>query len=1079
MNRFSRSPRDQARSLDRPTQSEVLSESVAGAETGADMKPDDNPVPVDGAAGLGGARSQLSKHEESDYLNLLRAEGYFCEDSPTISKGGEGWVFRARDRIGRDVAVKFPRPRTDKAQYQQAVDRLLREASAIDLLNNCSRVVDVLHCRSRNDPLYVVLRWVGGGSLKQKMLDGSLSVRSGVAIVRDIAEALVSLHAQRIVHRDIKPANVLLDEEGHAWVTDFGLAQIGDDAGQGLGTIGYYPFEQWTAVCEKTLVDDRSDVFSLGVLFFELLNRHSFFVPSRKLNARDAWHERLQKSLDEIWPDRPATYDLSTIAAEGVEAGGAGRVQGAERALDAAPPRGPVDELAPLCRRMLAPEPGNRPTAQDVLDELTVWMEGRDSQSGTASVPAVRSDDGGTRPAEILLWDGHFRSGVGLVGRTGLLESLHAATVRGSSRTNVFCIVGPTGLGKSAVLGEWLWQLEHRDHPWEGFRRILVWSFKKQRTSGNVPIAGLSADQFVEQALRKFGAPFQVEHETPFDRGRRLAALIQEVPTLLILDGLELLQFHRGDPFNGRHQGQCSDQTLVAMLEELAARNPGLCVVTAQLPVVDLTVWNDSTVRHERLAPLTAEDGVALLRSLNVNGPPDQLEAASKMFRGRPAPLVLFGRYVRNVCAGQVQAIGEVAWNDMVAYAHEDAELADVSRNLLDNFRQWQSRMEHDVEAQLLDVACLFDRPAPVEWLRIVIQKPVIPGLTDRLASLRNHNLQVALKRLEEWGMLEPEERNGRDRQLDVPPTVRACFSERLRQDNPAAWQEAHRRLFEALPRTCPQVPELEHVPTLLAAVWHGVQASSVEDAWKLYDERLNQHVDSDGHAATGIHHLRNRLGSPDSERVCLANFFDELWDRPNPDLSEEIQSEVLRSAGIVLRAVGRLEEACSPLEAAAEIDRAVGRPQMAANSLRHLAQVHLMRGRPGVALKFAQQAVAAIDGTDEARYGFERVQSRATLANILHHVGRDDEAQGEFERAERDQALVHQRWQRNEAGTRRPGQKPEAPWLYGLAGYRYGHFLLSRGKFDAVISRCEEPLLVECCRDYPLALGLMCVLHA
>ena len=1005
-------------------------------------------------------------------IRFLQAEGYQNVVSPDHAQGGEGWVFRATDSLGRDLAIKVPKPTGNEEQYNRSIAKLVREAKAINQLQDCPRVVDVWSCGPEGNPCYIVLRWIDGGSLRRRYLDDELSLDVCVGIVRDIAEALSQLHQQRIVHRDVKPANVLLDGNHHAWLTDFGLAQIGDEPGEGLGTIGYYPLDQLYAAREKQTVHSACDIFGLGAIFYELLYRAFLFVPPKQ-GSMNLWHQKLKQPLDDFWPTQPVRFGPGTLV-PGDDGIGVASSFGSDDPTFALC----AEELTQLCRQMLAPNVVERPMAQDVVDQLADWLK-KDAEA-KAPVPEepVQVDEPERPPVSEILWKGNLRSGSQLVGRKKLIHSLNAATAQSSSRTNVFCIVGSTGLGKSSVVGEWLQQLDQQKQ-WAGFRRVIVWSFKAQRTPGNTPITGLTADQFVEQALRHLGAEFQIENENAIDRGRRLAMLIQQQPTLLVLDGLELLQFHRGDHTSGRRQGQCGDQTLVALLEELATKNPGLCVVTAQLPVVDLASWNDSTVRQERLSSLTTDEGIELLRGLGVSGPQERLEAAVNLFRGRPAPLVLFGHYVRNVCEGQVQSFDEVTWNDLVEYAHEDSDLVDVSSNLLENYRQWQARMQHDVEACLLDVACLFDRPAPIEWLRLVLQEPPIDGLTDRLVRLRKPDLYKSLKRLEDWGMLEPDDRDSRHRQVDVPPTVRAFFAEQLRSEQPKAWKQAHERLFRSLPETCPDKPDLMHVPTLVAAVWHGVQASLVEEAWQLHDERLNQHIDEHGHRMVGIHHLRNQLGSPDSERISLANFFDELWDRPVSTLPPQIQCEVLRSAGIVLRAVGRFDEACDPLEEATSRFLAIGKPQMAVNSLRHLGQTHLMRGNLKLALKFARQAIDIVESTEGISHGFERVQARATYANVLHHMGHDDEARQQFENADSDQQAIYERWCLENPNGARPGQRAEAPFLHGLAGYRYGHFLLSRGETRKVIERCADPLMAERSRGYPLAIGLTHLLHA
>ena len=189
-----------------------------------------------------------------------------------VGKGGMATVFRAyQPNVDRFVAVKVIH--RSVATDAASLERFQREARLVTRLEH-PHLLPIYDYDGAHDPPYIVMRYLESGTLKDVLDHGKLPYEEIVYMMRQIASALDYAHRRGIIHRDIKPSNIMIDAEGNAFLTDFGIARM-TEAGQGLtqtgyavGTPGYMSPEQGMG---GDNVDARADIYSLGVMLFQML----------------------------------------------------------------------------------------------------------------------------------------------------------------------------------------------------------------------------------------------------------------------------------------------------------------------------------------------------------------------------------------------------------------------------------------------------------------------------------------------------------------------------------------------------------------------------------------------------------------------------------------------------------------------------------------------------------------------------------------------------------------------------------------------------------------------------------------
>ncbi len=602
-----------------------------------------------------------------------------------------------------------------------------------------------------------------------------------------------------------------------------------------------------------------------------------------------------------------------------------------------------------------------------------------------------------------------------LIGREQELELLNKAWLKvrlaESKRPHILTFVALGGEGKTSLVAKWAADLAFEN--WPGCDSAFAWSFYSQ---GSREPHAASSDLFLKEALNFFGddndKEFAASAAGAYEKGHRLARVVGQRRALLILDGLEPLQYAPTSPT----PGELKDGELAALLKGLAAYNDGLCIITTRYSLRDLKAFWQTTTPEERLLRLSHDAGVHLLRTLGVKGTKKEFEALVEDIKGHALTLNLIGTYLRDAQGGDIRRRDRVKLQE-----------ADVEEQGGHAFRVMEAyerafKKEGDKGERalaILRLLGLFDRPVPSDQLAALLEDPAIPALTGPLIGLNEAQRSIAFTRLEDAKLLTiSREGSGTLLSLDAHPLLREYFARQLRTEKPYAWREAHRRLYEYLCAKTPDKndPTLEDLQPIYQAVAHGCQAGLDQEAFDLYYNRVRRRNED---------YVSFRLGAFASELGTVACFFDLPWINASSCLTEEDKCLVLAIAAFDLRALGRLSEALQPTAAALKMSVRYEQWHAAAIDASNLSQLELTLGKVAEAVVDAEQSVIYADRTVER---FQQLSKRATHGNALYQAGHRDEAERRFREAE------HMQKERD----------PAHPLLYSLHGFLYCELLLA-----------------------------------
>lgn len=550
-----------------------------------------------------------------------------------------------------------------------------------------------------------------------------------------------------------------------------------------------------------------------------------------------------------------------------------------------------------------------------------------------------------------------------LVGR--LVEAIEDPAI------SVVSLVAGGGLGKSAVTAETLRRLAPH---YSGATRVFGWSFYSQ---GSHQTYG-SSSQFLESALQFFDwrGPLPASDE---QRALALAEALRSSPSLLVLDGIEPLQF----PASVR-DGAIRDAGLRTLLAHVARDGllaGGLVLVSSRQPVVELA----SFTRHVSctVGAIAARDGAALLHHLGVRsglhtspGNDELLQEASRSFGGHPLSLVLLARFL------VAEHRGDVLWGLQPAAR----SVGEGSRHTTRILEWYDERWPADApERALLTLVCIFDRPADLSELDLLVATTALGEPLRRGGAVTFRRARSAL---EQAGLLTVDHTD----RFDTHPLVRSWSAEALQRQRPDELREAHGRLFDHLRRVePPDPPRLLDVEPWIRAVHHGCLAGQHQLALdEVYYGKLLR-ADDERFV------LRDELGAAASNLFVASCFFTGALEKPLETLSDSDQAWLISEASFTLQLLGRVEDAAVLMRINADRFERAGEHDNVARSLENLTDALTVTGRLREAEEVARRAV---DNAGRSGWFFHDVIAMSRLANLRCRRGAVEEGLALFERA-------------------------------------------------------------------------------
>lgn len=580
--------------------------------------------------------------------------------------------------------------------------------------------------------------------------------------------------------------------------------------------------------------------------------------------------------------------------------------------------------------------------------------------------------------------------------RTEYLDALSKAW--SDDRINIVCIRGIGGMGKTALVQAWLSSLEKQG--WPRAARVLGYSFDRE---------DVRSEQLLIKGFRDWFESTIPHRASEFRKGQDFAQEINKSRTLLILDAVERLLVPRG-----AGEGYIADSTLRTMIGSLADFNMGLCVLTSRERIIDLYDRERSTVMDLPLKPLSLSDSAELLRQFGVQGPDRERRRVARQCGRHGLALRLAASYLDARYGGNPARMPEVRFN-------EDEHRFGPIKSILKEYERW-----YRDRPELLHVlmSCgLFDRVIRFSHLSRAFR--LVVDALGASSTSNTHRLKEHLRELKSDGLIGFDPASAL---VESHRMIREYFRARFIQEAPEAWKAVNLALFE----DHQDIPPARNPRDLLALydiVRHGCRAGIPERVWReVFMPKIRRNTPE---KRLNFNLRKYRAFSADLS--CLREFFGNAdnWSDLGASMTDSERAYVLNEVGCDLRAQGNFPEAEKPLQLSAEVAARLGDSARQCEAQGNLGELYFRKGESAKAIR---HATLAVELAREAENSGLLIVMLCVLGNVEHYRGNLDRASNLF-----DEAATLQ------------GRDLEHPRLYGVEGFEYMDFLLSKAEYQRV----------------------------
>jgi serine/threonine protein kinase/tetratricopeptide (TPR) repeat protein len=736
-------------------------------------------------SGNDGGRQRLPgttcDYEPSEHLPLIVGQQlghYQVRQGPV--KGGMGLVYRAYDpKLRREVALKIPQ--SNLIAGAKGRQRFFREARAAAAVEYDTNVCPIYEVGEIDGIPYITMAWIEGLPLGEHIKSAGIAPRDAAELVRKLASALSEYHKKGVIHRDIKPSNVMIKRSGEPFLMDFGLARLAHDTNQPPGTgsfVGTLPYMSPEQI-DGGVVGKQTDLYSLGVLFYELLTGRLPFSGAT---------DEIRRSIVEAEPLKPR--DCCPGLDEGLEA---------------------------ICLKCMAKGIDDRfQSAGELARALRAYLNPTENHFPQKWVHATTEDEQYVAPSRALAKLDEFAD---------------------RSEIRVLTVTGVGGCGKTALVTHWLKNANiNFPRPVKG---IFFWSFGANRSVEKFLDSLLSfaedeldypcdsGKDYLQTVLELLNTEplivvmdgFEECQEGPNRIGRIVGDYKSSRP--------ELHQFI--DSSGNVPSGRIRDSRLSDLLEATCeCARQSLIVITSRYPILELPSSADV-----RVGSLNADDirldekeGVELLEKceMRIRPPADPTETS---IRCGGHPVVL-----RVIAAASKRTDGDVQKLLFEAIpaepGHPDKELAARLGRIAQFYEEHLPR----TKASLLKIISLFSIPVTDAVIRqLATEIPVFQKTIDDLPD--DEGLRLYLTSLCEEGLIHRTTNNRGEYVYLCHPVLREHFCRRARQESLGP----HLPLMDTRPR-CPDYETFTRVQ--LVAIQSLLESGDVRQADDLMRKALD-----------------------------------------------------------------------------------------------------------------------------------------------------------------------------------------------------------------------------------------------